>query len=75
MPYLGLGITATNKDRLSFNFPDTDFAGAALFAGCEFPGCVKQLVVDPYVRWEFNLETDYTYSYVCFGANLVWKLF
>ncbi|MBI5267563.1 MAG: hypothetical protein HY851_10060 [candidate division Zixibacteria bacterium] len=74
-PYLGLGITATNRDRFSLYIPDADYAGITFLAGCEIPAGLKRLTVDPYVRWEWNHETDWTYSYVSLGGNLVWKLF
>jgi len=74
-PYVGVGITAIFHDNFSLNIPDADMHGITLLVGCEIPAYINRVSVDPFVRYELNRETDWTYSYVCVGANLIWKLF
>ncbi len=72
-PYLGFGFTATNRDRFSLDVPDADLAGITILTGCEVPTCLKGVRADPYIRWEHDRETDWTYSYVSVGLNLIWE--
>jgi hypothetical protein len=73
-PYVGAGLTASFLDDVSVNIPDASTGGLTVFGGCEIPAAHERLRIDPYVRWEYDFETDYFYSSISFGAHLLWRV-
>ena len=72
-PYLGLGLTATNRGGFSLNIPSADYGGWAAMLGVEIPKG-ERLRIDPAIRWDFFASTDYFYSGIGLCVHVVWKL-
>lgn len=70
-PYVGIGITFNNEENFSLGLKDSDYGGLTILSGCYFPLYNNKLYAEPNLRWELDFETDYAYSYLSVGVNLV----
>ena len=69
---VGLGFTATNREKYSLRNSGADYGGVTGMIGVEIP-VTGQFKIDPAVRWDFFSSTDYFDSGIGWGLHLVWK--